>query len=245
MAKGMTQPPELDTAIADTGASSFYLTPKAPCTNINPTALQVLVGTTGGPPHRSSAFCGLLQDNLPVVAGHSIPNFHHNLMGIGPLCNHNCPIVFENKTVTVFPPENNVLLRGWREKNGAKIWHFALRPKGHIYFPENWSNGPTAMNAHDLPIFGALVRYLHACAGFPVRSTWLAAINSGNYASWPGLMFANAAKYCPVSVESLKVHRTKPGKGIAPQNTSNPLNNLSPTSPVRYLQSSPNNCMCS
>ena len=42
--------PDLDLAIADTGATSIYLTPKAPCPNINPNAPKILVGTAGGLP---------------------------------------------------------------------------------------------------------------------------------------------------------------------------------------------------
>ena len=68
------------------------------------------------------------------------------------------------------------------------------------------ATGPAALNAHGRPSVGALVKYLHTCAGFPVRSTWLAAIKAGNYSTWPGLTFANAAKYCPVSVETIRGH---------------------------------------
>ena len=32
-----------------------------------------------------------------------MPNLHHNLMGIGPLCDHGCRVLFEKTTVTVFP----------------------------------------------------------------------------------------------------------------------------------------------
>ena len=69
------------------------------------------------------------------------------------------------------------------------------------------------MNVHDLPSVCALVHYLHAYAGFPVRSMWLAAIKVGNFASWPGFTYTNAAKYCPVSVETLKVHLTQTRQG--------------------------------
>ena len=61
---------------------------------------------------------------------------------------------------------------------------------------------------------GALVRYLHATAGFPVKSTWLGAIKAGNYATWPGLTYANASKYCPLSVESVKGHLTQSRQGV-------------------------------
>ena len=89
--------PQSDTEIANTGARSIYLTPKAPCENINHNARKVLVGTTSRPPHQSSASCNLFHTNLPVTSGHIIPQFHHNLMGIGTLCDHDCRVIFEKK----------------------------------------------------------------------------------------------------------------------------------------------------
>ena len=43
----------------------------------------------------------------------------------------------------------------------------------------------------------ALVRYIHAAAGFPIWSTWLKAIKNGNFNSWPGLTYNNAEKILP------------------------------------------------
>ena len=48
-----------------------------------------------------------------------MPNFHHNLMGIGPLCNHGCRVVFVQAKVTVFSKDSTELLRGWRETIGS------------------------------------------------------------------------------------------------------------------------------
>ena len=48
--------------------------------------------------------------------------------------------------------------------------------------------------AYDLPIIAALIRYFHAVAGYPVRYTWLKAIGTGNYSSWPGLTLANTTR---------------------------------------------------
>ena len=53
-----------------------------------------------------------------------------------------------------------------------------------------------AYSTYDLPSVEALVRYFHAADGFPVKSTWLKAIKAGNFASWSGLTFKNASKYC-------------------------------------------------
>ena len=134
-------------------------------------------------------------------------------MGIGPLRDHKCRVVFDKKYVTVYSWDDDILLRGWQEPKGAKLWIFALRPKGYTSLTVNYSTGPTALNAHNLPSVAALVCYLHECAGFSVRSTWLAAIKSGNFFSCPGLTYANATKYFPVSVESLKGHVTQTIQG--------------------------------
>ena len=67
---------------------------------------------------------------------------------------------------------------------------------------------------YDLPSMEALVRYMHAAAGLPVRSTWLKAIKHGNFNSWPGLTYNNAEKYCPQSIETLKGHMVKYSQGV-------------------------------
>ena len=59
-----------------------------------------------------------------------------------------------------------------------------------------------------------LVCYMHVAAGFPVKSTWLKAIKHGNYNSWPGLTYNNAAKYFPQSIETIKVHMVKSSQGV-------------------------------
>ena len=106
---------------------------------------------------------------IPVTKGHLIPNFHHNLMGIGPLCDHGCRILFEKIYVTVFTKDDTSILHVWREPSEANLWRFSLRPKDHPSVPPEWSFGPTALNANDLLSVVALVRYLHAAMGFPVK----------------------------------------------------------------------------
>ena len=55
---------------------------------------------------------------------------------------------------------------------------------------------PAAHSAYKLPSVEALVRYMHAASGFPVKSTWLKAIKKGNFVTWPGLTYSNTEKYC-------------------------------------------------
>ena len=76
-------------------------------------------------------------------------------MGIGPLCDHGCPVLFEETAVTVFYKYNTVLLTGYGEQTGANIWPFSLRPEHAVL--QHRPTGPVALNANDLPSVGNLV----------------------------------------------------------------------------------------
>ena len=73
---------------------------------------------------------------------------------------------------------------------------------------------PEANNVYDLPSVEALFCYMHAATGFPVRSTWLKAINNGNLNSWPGLTYNNAAQYFPQPMEKIKGHMVQSSQGV-------------------------------
>ena len=142
-----------------------------------------------------------------------MPTFQHNLLGTGKLCNHGCKVLFDSNAVTVFSKYNQgILLKGWQDTTGTKLWRFSLRPEYHpVPHPPIHPDAPTtltALNAHHLSSVGALVRYLHDATGFPVKSIWLAAIKDGNFSTWPGLTYANASKYCPASEKTIKGHLT-------------------------------------
>jgi hypothetical protein len=63
-----------------------------------------------------------------------------------------------------------------------------------------------ASNVYDLPSTERVIRYLHAAAGFPTKSTWLKAIKSGFFATWPMINVKNVAKHFPESEETQKGH---------------------------------------
>ena len=57
-----------------------------------------------------------------------MPTFQKNLLGIGKLCNHGCKVLSESNAVTVFYKDNQgILLKGWQDTTGAKIWRFFLQ----------------------------------------------------------------------------------------------------------------------
>ena len=61
-------------------------------------------------------------------------------------------------------------------------------------------------NVYELPSTKEIIRYLHACTGFPTKSTWLNAITKRRYATWPHLTLEAATKQFPESDETLQGH---------------------------------------
>ena len=60
---------------------------------------------------------------------------------------------------------------------------------------KTYSNITVANNVYNLPSIEAVVRYLYATAGFPVKQTWCQAIAKGNYTTWPALTLDIVQKY--------------------------------------------------
>jgi len=58
----------------------------------------------------------------------------------------------------------------------------------------------------DLPSIPALVAFYHACLGYPVKASWLAAVKAGNCDTFDGLTYSNVARYCPDSDETILGH---------------------------------------
>ncbi len=66
----------------------------------------------------------------------------------------------------------------------------------------------------ELPSTRQTILYHHALAGFPIKETFLNAVRSGNYATWPGLTIAALHKYFPNSDKTQKGHMKGQQQGI-------------------------------
>ena len=224
-----------DTAILDSGATGFYFSADAPVTDINTNGPAILVGTASGQRHSSTITAAHQLPDLPADfprTGHVMKGFRDTLLGLGPICDAGCTVTFDDKAVTIKDREGRTVLSGWRDDDGPRLWHINLRPSPDK-LPSHASNAATApltaYSAYDLPSVGALVRYFHAGAGFPVRQTWLKAIKAGNFASWPGLTYHNAAKYCPSAIETLKGHMVQGRQGVRSTKSKEPTPSPTPT----------------
>ena len=158
--------------------------------------------------------------NIPPTfptTGHIMPGFNHILLGMGPIYDTDCTVTFIKDSVVERYANNRSILIGWREAQAPYLWRIALLPDNADIpkVPQDAARvSLVAYSAYDLPSVEALVRYFHAAAGFPVRSTWLDAVKSVNYASWPGLTINNARKYCPSANETILGNLVQGRQGV-------------------------------
>ena len=112
-----------------------------------------------------------------------MPGFRHTLIGVGPLCDADCTVTFTSAAVVVRYLHGNPVLTAWQKQAGPRLWRIDLQPDETTLPSMPYDTDKTALkaySAYDLPSVRALIRYFHAAAGYPVRSTWLKAIGSGN-----------------------------------------------------------------
>ena len=117
------------TAIVDSGARGWYLTPDAPVSNVNKNAATIRIGTATGQAQTSEASCKFpLPDLSPGLFGHIMSVFTPNLFGIGNLFDKDCKVFFTKNSVIIYDSNNQPFLKGWRETSGARLWRISIRP---------------------------------------------------------------------------------------------------------------------
>eukprot|EP00804_Cyclotella_cryptica_P001885 CCRYP_007356-RA/>CCRYP_007356-RA protein AED:0.20 eAED:0.20 QI:0/-1/0/1/-1/1/1/0/768 len=89
------------------------------------------------------------------------------------------------------------------------------------------------LNVYELPSIEQSIRYLHTAAGFPTKSTWLAAIRKGNYSTWPLITVKNVHKHFPQSEEMQQGHMRNQRQGT--RSTKQALPQAEPRTPLPQL----------
>jgi hypothetical protein len=126
------KPPDIDSGIADSGSSGMYFAPGAPVTNYDATAPTIGVCVANDTPAHSIASDELaLVTALPPASrkGHVMAGFPHSLIGLAPFVDAGCRVLFTNTTVIAFDWDGKVILEGWRETAGPKLWRWPLLPQ--------------------------------------------------------------------------------------------------------------------
>ena len=163
----------------------------------------------------------------PVKEVHIVPSIEtDSLLSTAKFAEAEYIPVFDKEEVNIYNAQNTMLkvskgaiLRGWFDKT-ANLWRIPLIP-GILNNntdmvlvnkqPTEFLPGRTPIieainNVYELKTQPELVRYLHACAGFPTKPSWIKAIKNRQYVSWPGLTVNAVAKHFPESKNTWRGH---------------------------------------
>ncbi len=213
--------------IADSAATSSFGTPTAPLIptgRISNKIFQLPDGT-----QTAAATVSKLAHNIrqPAKDVHIVPSIQSNsLLSTTKFAKAGYITVFDNEEVNIYDAHNTTskvsraaILQGWFDKT-ANLWQIPLIPvilnsntdtvlvnKPPTEFLPDCPPAVEAIhNVYKLKMQPELVRYLHACVGFPTKPSCIEAIKNRQYASWPGLTVKAVVKYFPESKETMKGH---------------------------------------
>ena len=208
-----------ESMVVDSGATSHFATETIDLPRTGETSNKQ-VRLPDGNIIRGSQKAVLPCPNLPKNAAgvDVLPNLQKSLFSVGEVADEGYTTVFHPRnegvtihregtiTITTSEPAE---LQGWRAETG--LWEFDPKAPNHQAIEitsvnNNMSSIDNAFNAYTLPSTPMAIRFLHAAAGYPIKSTWLAAIKAGNFVTWPMLTTENVNKHYPESNETDKGH---------------------------------------
>ena len=109
-------PPQQHTGIVDSGTMHLYIAPTAPHGLPDNSAATIKVRTANGQVETLSEKSTLPIHQLAAdvtTTRYIMPYFTNTFIGVEPICDANCTVVFKKKDVTVFSPESKIILTGW------------------------------------------------------------------------------------------------------------------------------------
>ena len=102
--------------VVDLGASNIYIAPSASHGPTESTTTTVCVVTATGQVQRPLATSSLpippLANHFPIT-GHIMPKCTNTLIGVGPIYDAKCAVLFTKQDVMIISPTVKSILRGW------------------------------------------------------------------------------------------------------------------------------------
>ncbi|EED95555.1 predicted protein [Thalassiosira pseudonana CCMP1335] len=155
----------------------------------------------------------------------TFPDFPHSLMSVGKTADDGMVSIFTHDGVTVFK-EDDVLITckdkpiliGVRDARGRYRIPLVQSSTG-TWQPRRPSKKAQSIlrqanSVYDLPNTEEAIKWMHAVCGFPVKSTWLKAVQAGNFIGWPLLTVKSIQKYYPETTETSKGHMSQTRKNV-------------------------------
>jgi hypothetical protein len=196
-------PPSQSTALLDSGCTAHCLGDHAQCTNkvLAETPLEVILpnGATMASTHTATLIIPSLihaarqEYILPGLAQKS-------LLYVGQLCDSGYAVTCTATKVKV----TNVgptILTGQRDKESG-LWRVPLETN----LPLQLGSEHNARNVYEQKSIQYTITYLYACCFRYVQDTWIKAIQSGHFTTWPCITVENVRKHLQKSDATAKGH---------------------------------------
>ena len=149
------------------------------------------------------------------------------LLSLGQLADDGCEIVLSESKLTA-SKNNNIILTGYRNYSDG-LWDIPI-PQPTALTQKSTKSELVHHKANVIirkdKTKMELAQWLHASCGSPPISTFIQAINKGNFITWPGLTSALVKKQLPMSTATTKGHLNQERKNL--QSTSQPSISINP-----------------
>ncbi len=213
-------------AIADTGATSLYLTKGAPCENKRIATNPISVTLPDGRRIHSTRVCDIRIPGLPsILTGHIMPEMTTALLfGIRILCKAGCKVTFDNDKCQVFY-NDAIILTGYKDPI-SDLWTLPILTgktiRTSLGAPHQPPLGPCMSDAPtDVANFSYHrtttennIKLMHQSLGSPPKRSLLTAIRRGFLCGAPHMNLKSVVKYLPPSMATCKGHMKRPRQRI-------------------------------
>ena len=212
----------------DSGADGHYLSEadrhlaKLPILRPSTKRVGVANGSTSMGKHATTLPFPLLSQT--AAAADSFDDFPTSLMSVGKTSDDGTISIFTKDGVTIHKEQDVLitchgrpLLIGVRDEQGRyRIPLVQHRGQWQPRIPSKKARTvlSQAHSVYDLPSTEQAIKWMHAVCGYPVKSTWLKAVQAGNFIGWPLLTTKNVQKYYPDSAETPRGHLNQTRKNI-------------------------------
>ena len=142
------------------------------------------------------------------------------LVSVGKLCVNGMIVVFDDKQVHVLNKNGALVSQGTRDPNrNLYLMPIASRSAQSqrveaAQLVQEQRVAHTANSAYEARTVPALMSYLHGCAGFLPKTTWIKGIKANFYPGWPLLTPERVEKYLPKSEATVMGHMKMIRMGI-------------------------------
>jgi hypothetical protein len=144
------------------------------------------------------------------------------LFSIPVVCDGGMEVTFRKHDMIVTDKDNQVILKGVRDTK-TPLWLIPIGKKQTSHIQQlqeirkiRHTTTATAHSAYHQNTIPKLTAYLHACVGSIPPATWIKAISSDWFSSWPGLTTTAVRKHLPKSPMTVMGHMHRIRQGIRP-----------------------------